>query len=300
MAQRKLKLPAIYGLAISPSGSYLAAVGRNVMLADLNARLRLASWHPLSHPSHVAFSRSESLLSVKSTSGEIVVLNRDDGSIEARYKASTYDEGASIHFSDCDTYLVDATWAGEVRVRRTEDLSIANRISFPGEMITEVSPSTDRKLWMFAHQPKTLPGENFAPLPYITLWKWPLVEPIAKFDAGFDIVYAATLSPCSRFVAIAGYSRRSSVEELRIVNTEGKMILQTWTTTGGTGKKIRWSSDSALIGTVTETGFSVIEAKTLQLKVSLDMKYPADLAFIDNNANAFAGTWNGGLVVPLG
>ncbi len=299
MASRKLSLPASYELALSASHKYVAALGRNVALADLRGRKRLASWHPLSHPSHATFAHSESLLAVKGTSGEIVVLNIPDGSVVGHHVSKHSDEGAALYFSADDEFLVEGSWDGHIRVRRTRDLQVAAEFSFPGEMITEVSPSADRQNWLFAHQPKTNEGKTPPHTPYLTLWSWPLERPYAKLPSGFDNLYAVALSPCSSYIATVGRSWETMNAECRVASLAGSTLAVKPATIGGTGIRTRWSPDSTMVGIVDANGFSIFDAPTLDLFNTFGAKYPADLAFLENNTSILLGTWESGAILAL-
>lgn len=59
----------------------MGAVGRNVVVIDLDRRERLSTTHPLKHASSAIFSAKGDALAVKSTSGHIVVLNPETGEV---------------------------------------------------------------------------------------------------------------------------------------------------------------------------------------------------------------------------
>lgn len=66
MSRRKrINLKVCYEVAFSPDGQLLAVIGRDVVLWDFPRGEKRFRVHPLSHPSHVAFSRSGDRLAVK-------------------------------------------------------------------------------------------------------------------------------------------------------------------------------------------------------------------------------------------
>jgi hypothetical protein len=284
---------------VSPQERFVVALGRNVVLADLVTRKRIASWHPLSHPSDVAFSPDEGLIAVKSTWGEVVVLDVATGAVRARTRPKAQDEGASIHFSPCGNFLVDGSWSGKIRVRQVSDLAVVEEYAFNGEMISATSTTADADLWLFGHKPTTPTGAQRGAPPYLTAWAWPFREPERKVAGGFINLYAAQLAPSGKYIATAGYSHSTKAVELRLLSLSGDVIASTIISAGGTGSSTRWSRDSKLIGAVVAKEFRVFTVPALGPVASFPAQYPSDLAFINNGAEVLLGDWSGGRVVPL-
>jgi hypothetical protein len=299
MALPKIKLPTSYEVCVSPQERLIAAVGRNVVVADLLTRKRIASWHAFSHPDHVAFSPDEKLLAIKNTSGEVAILDLATGDVRARSRPKIRDEGAAIYFSPCGTCLVDGSWSGKIRVRKVDDLSVVNEFAFPGEMITEVSASLDGSRWMFGHKPKTPADAQFGAPPYLSIWTWPFREPLATIPSSFDNVYAAQLAPSAQHVAVVGHCRANHAHELRLLALSGDVVASAAVSLGGTGSKTRWSRDSRLIGTIAAHEFRVLAVPTLNTVASIPAEYPSDIAFIGNNTEVFLGSWKWGRVDAL-
>lgn len=232
MTSRVLKLPTSYTLCVSPTERLVAALGRNVALADIKDRRRLVSWHLLSHPSHAAFSPDESLLAIKSTWGEIVIVEASAGTEVSRHRPKQQDEGSALHFSPCGRFIVDGSWSGQLRVRRVEDLSVEETFVYDGEMITNVSASADASVWLVAHKPKHSGALHHDRLPYMTLWEWPLKVPKCRFVSGAEGVEHAALSPAGDCIAVRGYSSKSDTRELRLISLDGDLIASAAVTGG--------------------------------------------------------------------
>jgi hypothetical protein len=290
MAPRALALPPSYAYAISPSQQLIASVGRKVEVADLSTGLRLPSTHPLSNPIHAAFSHTDSRLAIKNTNGDLAIVDLGTSELVARYKAKGYDEGARVHFSPCDNYVIDGSWSGQIRIRRAQDLQIERTHDFGDEMVTEVSPSANSEVWLFAHQPRTPDGENFAPSPYLTLWRWPLTQPDARVDTGFDNLYAAALNPKADLIALVGHSRPSHSGEIRLLALDGRLLASTQLAGAEFGRAARWSTDSSLLGVVTSSGLQILRTSDLSLVESIDDADAHDMAFLDNNKTILVGT----------
>lgn len=299
MASPSLELPSSYKVCVSPQERFVAALGRNVVVADLVTRKRIASLHVVSHPSHVAFSPDERLLAVKSTSGEVVIVDPSTGTERARSRPKTRDEGAPIHFSPCGNFLIDGSWSGEIRLRQVTDLAVVEEYTFDGDMITEVSTSAGSDLWLFGHTPKTPTGAQRAARPYLTVWTWPFREPKSKIPSGFDNLHAAQLAPSKQHIAAVGYSQANQSDELRLITLSGHVVASAVVSVGGTGSSTRWSRDSKLIGTIVAREFRIFAAPKLDIVASVADEYPSDIAFIGDNAEVLLGSWNCGRVVPV-
>ena len=227
MASRALKLPRSYALCVSPSEQLIAAIGRNVVIADLEHRTRLFSSHPLSHPSDADFSADDRLLAVKSTSGEIVVLDTKSAEKLYSHRPKRQDEGTAIRFAPGGDYLVDGSWSGEIRVRRVSNLSGVESFAFPGEMINAVSRNEQGNLWLFAHTTKYNGATADTPRPYVSLWNWPLHAAQLTFNVGLKTLEAAALAPTAPYIAVVGFCEQANGRVLRILSTSGAVMAST-------------------------------------------------------------------------
>lgn len=232
------------------------------------------------------------MLAVKSTWGEIALLDVESGEKLASMRPRHQDEGPALHFSAEGDFLVDGSWSGDIRIRHAADLSVVETFSFKGEMLTSISCDSSRKQWLVVHQPKMTPAGPRVRRPYLTLWTWPLREPEREVDPGFDTLYAAVLSPSSRYIAAVGYNDTTRAVEMRLLTSSGKMLAAKPASSGGTGASTRWSHDSNLIGTVGEGEFLVCSVPDLRMHAKIQEQYPADMAFIRNGTEAVLGSWS--------
>ena len=124
----RLNWPAAYELWCSRDGRLLGAVGRNVVVADLERRERLSTSEPLSHPSSATFSANGEALAVKATSGHIVVLNPQTGALIKDHRNRK--EGSNLACSPDGEYLVGGSWDGTFTVRQIRTGQILLRDDF--------------------------------------------------------------------------------------------------------------------------------------------------------------------------
>lgn len=299
MAARTLKLPSSYDVRASASERLVAAIGRNVVVADLRARRRLWSAHPLSHPSSADFSSDDGFLAVKSTWGEVALLSCETGEKLVSTRPRVQDEGSAIRFAATDQFIVDGSWSGNILVRQITDLSVIECFHYEDEMIGAVSSDANRKVWLFAHKPKAVSNSSEPRRPYITIWDWPLTQPKTRIEIGLDILYSAELAPSGRHIAMIGFSNAEKRKQLRLITLKGFVVATTTIAAGGTGSRLRWSPDSALIGTVGRGEFLVFAARALAPYAQFQEPYPSDLAFIGGNSELILGSWTAGRIVNL-
>jgi hypothetical protein len=296
MIKRSLNLPSCCELAVSPRDTYVAALGRDVVVANLVSRKRCFSSRALAHPAHAAFSDDETQMVVKNTSGDIVTLDMSDGRVVARSDANGYDEGAGVHYSPCGEFVVEGSWNGAIRVRRADSLAVVEEFTFPDEMVSGVSRTSDGSRWLFTHQPKTRDGENWPPPPYLTVWDWPLRTPSRTLDPRFYSVGAASISPCGSWIASVGNHHALPdgtlpPDELRISDLFGEVQWATHVIFAGTAYRARWSADSRLVGTIDRSGILIFAAQGLVLHRTVPSEFPSDIAFVQDGACAVLGTW---------
>ena len=153
---RPVKLPVGHEVRFSDDGKLLVSLGRNVVVMDVDARKRLSTSRPLSHPAHASFSPDAANLAVKSASGRIAVIDPRTGAVAADLVNQKEGEGSPVHFTPDRAALVDGSWDGLFAVRDWPSGQILQLEHFPGEMIPEVSTDCRRHVFLCEHRPKRL------------------------------------------------------------------------------------------------------------------------------------------------
>jgi hypothetical protein len=236
---------------------------------------------------------------VKSTWGEVALLKCETGEQTASTRPKAQDEGPPVRFATTNQFIVDASWCGDIRVRQVTDLSVVDCFHYENEMIGAVSSDAERSTWLFAHGPKAANSSTAPRQPYISIWDWPLKKPKARIEPGLDILYSAELAPSGRYIAVIGYSKADETKRLRLITIEGSIVATTTVAPGGTGSRLRWSPDSALIGTIGKGEFLVFAGQTLAPHAQFQEPYPSDLSFIGGNSELILGSWTAGRIVHL-
>jgi len=247
----------------------------------------------------VDFSSDDKLLVVKSTWGEIAVLDAANGEKLTSYRPKRQDEGAEIRFAPEGDLLVDGSWTGEIRVRPAASPSAFESFAFDGELINSVSRNRDGDLWLFGHTTKYNAAVAEAPRPYVSLWKWPLRAPQSTINVGLKILDEASLAPTAPYIAVVGYCANDKSKVLRILSIDGELLASTKLELGGTGSSTRWSPDSKLIGTIMKGRFVVYAAPDLTPYATYEEEYPADLAILSSGSEIILGSWSAGRIANL-
>lgn len=288
-----MNLPSCYEIAASADESLLAVVGRKVLVVDPVTQHRLLSIRPLSHPSHADFSPDAELIAVKSTSGQIVIVQRQTGEVTLDCRNAKEGEGPSVWFSHCGKYLVDASWNGAIRVRQVSDASVVGCFEHDHESIHAIWPTKDRSCWYAVHQPKVRTSTESLGPPYVTCRRWPFTDVPEKlrFQVDYRNSRAGAVCPNGDFIAFAGQS------SLAVFScATGAMIASSAIEPC---KSLRWSNDGQLLLAVMRDRIALIEPGQLREVKSEPQEYASDAYVSTSLGYLMVGGWNGGRIVPM-
>ncbi|MDA0167900.1 WD40 repeat domain-containing protein [Solirubrobacter taibaiensis] len=151
----------------SDDGTYLASLRGRISLWDVSDRRRVASGPRFPHASSADFSPDGTLLAVKNTTGDVLVLSIPGFDEISRLSGRDLGEGTPIRFAEDGKYIVDATWGGALMVR--DPISGALAWSERGASVFRLERSRDRAVWTYdrnqlyvrswpfdAHEPKPI------------------------------------------------------------------------------------------------------------------------------------------------
>jgi WD40 repeat protein len=272
-----------YEVAFSPSGDRLASVAVHVDLWDVATRTRAARGHPFTHPSHVDFSPDGTRLAVKSTSGEIVVLDALTLDLVARHNDPPLYTGAEVLFSPCGEYLIDGSWTGVLFVRDALTGDVVHRERF-GTMVQHLACSGNRSRWaLSAYDALT------------TIRSWPFTDD--RLDLQVDAHNALAIDGSGRLLAtVDRIGRTLQVWDLgsgagmpTLVAEVGKLPLV------GTGK-VAWSPDGDMLALA---GADMTRLFTSDLRElwQTELEYSCSVAFSPSGDLLACGAWSKGFVI---
>ena len=170
MSTKPWKIGTSYAVAFSGDGRLLATLGRDVSIWDLALRSKVVRAHPFSHPSDAAFSPDQRHLAVRSTSGQIAIVDVRSGLTVVDFDNAAEGEGSNLQYSPCGEYIADGTWSGRLSVRRASSGAHEFVQDYQGEGIRSVHRSDDGKHWVIAHVAKATSDERPPPPDYFSVW----------------------------------------------------------------------------------------------------------------------------------
>ena len=276
---------ACYGAAFAPDGASVVCIGRNVVLWDATRRRRLASAHPLSHPSDVAFSPSGHELVVKNTSGECVVLDGTDLGILLRLGGTQFGEGSPLAFA-YDSAMIDGSWNGDLLAR---DITSGRTLLHERErrMVSLVAASPDRRL--FAYSELSRGTDSLAAVIRIRRWPFSDHEPVTLCETTGLVVDA---------LALNGDLLASVIDhQLQIRSSAtGKVAASCEVPISGTGWGVAWWPDTDRLVVAGGRRFVMFNSALDELW-ALDAQYPCDVAISRDGSRALLAAWDGALMV---
>ncbi|MDA0183214.1 WD40 repeat domain-containing protein [Solirubrobacter phytolaccae] len=162
-------------MRFSDDGAYLITLGERIILWDVSERRRTASAR-FSHASSADFSPDGTLLAVKNTSGDVLVLSVPDLEEVTRLSGARLGEGTPVRFAADGTHIVDATWGGALMIRSALDGTLA--WSEMGDRIFRLERSRDRAVWTYDR-----------PMPHVRRWPFDAhkPEPIGFYGGPFSV-----------------------------------------------------------------------------------------------------------------
>jgi hypothetical protein len=141
------KIGTSNAVAFSRDGRLLAVLGRDVFVWEVALKSKAVRSHPFAHPSDAAFSPDQRHLAVKSTSGQIVIIDAQSGQTAVDFKNTADGEGSNLQYSSCGEYIVDGSWSGRLAVRRAGS-GAREFVQEFGSGIRSVHSSCDGRRWI--------------------------------------------------------------------------------------------------------------------------------------------------------
>src|SRR4051812_10254574 len=161
------------------------------MLWDVATGRRVASGPLFPHPSSADFSPDGTMLAVKDTSGQVLVMRVPDLEEVSRLSGAGIGEGTPIRFSWDSQHIIDANWGGTLMVRDPVDGSTLWREA--GHSIFRLACTRDRTTWIYDR------GQTLA-----RTWPFEANEPEAVSSMSAPMGPMAISDDGNRVVAVSG------------------------------------------------------------------------------------------------
>lgn len=188
--ERSHRIGRSYRVAVAPDGGTVCALGRNVVLWETRRKRRIASAHPLSHPSYVTFSPTGDVLAIKNTGGEVVTLDASDLSIRQRLGGEEFGEGCEVFIDAASQFLIDGAWSGALLVRSLNDGAVIWDERWGG-MAKAIATTPDRQTFAYALSEH----ESGATSIYVRPWPFDRHQGRLIAEVGREGCYCLALSP---------------------------------------------------------------------------------------------------------
>jgi WD40 repeat protein len=296
MKATKLRIGPSFELRFDPGSRRAISIGANISVWDLETRKRIVRSHPLKHPSHVRWSPSGDSLAVKSTSGELVIVDATTLAIISRLQSRQAGEGCETVFSPDGHRLLDGTWDGLLATYDIEAQSRQLEHTFPQTMITSIVSSRSDTYAAAVIRPKASSGLPQVLEHAICLAEWSdsglALRTVPK---KFHGVKALAFDRTEKLLAIMRNNGPDEGGTIEIIEVEhGQSIASRPCVLSHNGSSIDWSPDNRLIGTVDLSGFRFYAATDLTEIIHVPWKYPSHVEFSGDGKYVAFGAWSGG------
>ena len=275
---------ACYAAAIAPDGASAVCLGRNVVLWDTARTQRLASAHPLSHPSHVAFAPSGREIAVKNTSGECAVLDATSLEVVGRLGGTEFGEGSPLAFTD-DGTLIDGSWTGWLLARDVTTGEVLFREGLR-RMITELTSSPDRRVFVYS---EALRGADGYDAPVVRMRRWP-------FSAHEPVTLCESRSRVGALAVEGDLLAAVIDDELQIRSLIGGEVIARREVLPSGGRAVVWWPDTDRLLVADDGRFMLLDGSLEELW-ALDAEYSCDVAVSSDGTRALLACWDQSFMV---
>ena len=298
-AQKPLRLGCSYGVRFSPDGTRLAVLGRDLVLWDVAARAKLWRGKFIAHMSGMAFSPDGGRLAIKSTTGQMAVVDAHAGQLLLNFQNKKDGEGCGPVWSPCGRYLADGGWDGRLRVRDAQTGEVLFTQLHPGEMLRGVYAIDGGRRLLVHHGVKSVDEGQVQPPDYCSVWDWPLQDGGGRKVLSLPGLKSCAPSPDGKYLAVlhhAGGEAYLSMYALADGRCQAKVPVEAG---GGTGNGLRWLPDGSALGRIGKGKLLFYGWPGLGVLAQHAFTYPCALDFLPASPLAAIGSWEAGMLMEL-
>ena len=299
---KPLKLGCSYGVRFSPDGTRLAVLGRDLVLWDVAARQKLWRGKFIAHMSGMAFSPDGSQLAIKSTTGQMAVVDAQAGQLLLNFRNKKDGEGCGPAWSPCGRYLADGGWDGRLRLRDAQTGEVLFTQVHAGEMLRAIHTidaiDGGRRL-LVQHGVKSVDEGLLQPPDYCSVWDWPLRTGGGRVVLSLPGLMSCAPSPDGEYLAVlhhAGGTEFLSMYALADGSCLGKVPVEAG---GGTGNGLRWLPDGSALGRIGKGKLLFYGWPGLGVLAQDAFTYPSALDFLPGSPLAAIGSWEAGMLMDV-
>ena len=298
-ATKPLKLGCSHSVQFSPDGTRLAVLGRDLVLWDVAARQKVWRGKFIAHCSSMAFSPDGARLAIKSTTGQMAVVEAASGQLLLNFQNRKDGEGCGPAWSPCGQYLADGGWDGRLRVRDAQTGQVMFTQEHPGEMLRGAYAIDGGRRLLVLHGVKSVAQGQLQPPDYCSVWDWPLQAGAGRVALSLPGLKSCAASPDGAHLAVLHYAGGQEYLSVHALADGRQLASVPVEAGGGTGDALRWLPDGGALGRIGKGKLLFYAWPGLEVVADHPFTYPCALAFLPGSPLAAIGSWETGMLTDL-
>ena len=294
-----LKLGCSYGVRFSPDGTRLAGLGRDLVLWDVASRQKLWRGKFIAHCSSMAFSPDGSRIAIKSTTGQMAVVDAASGNLLLNFQNKKDGEGCGPAWSPCGRYLADGGWDGRLRVRDAQTGEVLFMQEHAREMLRSVCAIDGGRRLLVQHGVRSVKEGQVQPPDYCSLWDWPLQAGGGRVVLSLPGIRSCAPSPDGERLAVLHHAGGAEYLSMHAIDDGCRLATVPVEAGGGTGNALRWLPDGSALGRIGKGKLLFYGWPGLDVLAQEDFTYPCALDFLPASPLAAIGSWEAGMLTHL-
>ncbi|PHV36059.1 WD40 repeat domain-containing protein [Janthinobacterium sp. BJB304] len=298
-ARKLLKLGCSYGVRFSPDGTRLAVLGRDLVLWDVAARQKLWRGKFIAHMSGLAFSPDGGRLAIKSTTGQLAVVDAQAGQLLLNFQNRKDGEGCGPAWSPCGQYIADGGWDGSLRLRDAQTGELLFTQELPGEMLRAMHAIDGGRRLLVLHGVKSVDEGQVQPPDYCSVWDWPLQAGGGRKVLSLPGLKSCAPSPDGASLAVLHHAGGEEFLSVYALADGRRLATVPVEAGGGTGDALRWLPDGSALGRIGKGKLLLYGWPGLNVLAQEELTYPCALDFLPGSPLSAIGSWESGMLMEL-
>jgi len=251
--------------------------------------------HPLSHIAHCSFSNNGTKIVIKNTSGEIKIINSENGNEDDNFSSQTAGEGSNVIWVN-NEYILDGSWSGFLVVRDVKKGNIVWLKHFKDEMIKKVFMNQSKTRFITQNQPKVNCEKRNEYGSYFISWELPFSDITGnQFEIPLDAIH--DVSFCSNFNKCAVVHSRNPFK-LTLYDMQSENILWSKETQNtGHGFCLSWSNDERVISVFNDNKIQFLKSDNGEIISEYVVPYACAIKYSKNNLAICS--WENGRLISI-